>query len=857
MFSAWVLWSKSHPSRTARFNWRLSDQDLRVPILRKLFREVADPGAMESMDLNEVLDWAAATLNRVDRTAFFETFEERHAVQYFYEPFLEAFDPELRKDLGVWYTPTEIVDYMVERVDRVLREELALPDGLADPNVYVLDPCCGTGAYLVSVLNRIAETLRQKGGDALLAQDLKDAAIHRVFGFEILPAPFVVAHLQLGLLMQHLGAPFSDKGKKERASVFLTNSLTGWEPVVKPKKLPFVELEEERDAADEVKREKPILVILGNPPYNSFAGIAKVTEERGLSEAYRISKNAPSPQGQGLNDLYVRFFRMAERRIVEKTGSGVVCFISNYSWLDGLSFTAMREKYLEVFDRIWIDNLNGDKYKTGKLTPAGKPDPSAFSTEFNREGIQVGTAISLLVRKHDSQGADAVRFRQMWGKEKLAELLASKEHDGKQLYRKVTPEITLGLPFAPAQVGVDYLSWPLLPELFPVFFPGVKTSRDDVLVDIEKQHLVRRMGQYFDPSLTHDEMRQVAAGAMASTNRFQAEQTRDYLRKRGFKPEFIIPYCYRPFDLRWVYWEPETKLLDEKRSGYVTAVAAGSLWLQSRQKGERQVEGSPFFVTRAAADHHLTRPGCACFPLLATERNLLTDHKGEAANLTHLAQSYGAKRGPADSVWYHALAIGHSHRYLTENSGALWQDWPRIPLPASAAALQASAALGRQVAALLDIEQSVPGVNVSPIRPELRAIGVLTAASGQLDPGAGDLDLTVGWGHGGKGGVTMPGKGKTVERPGEAAYDIYLNGKAFWSNIPSAVWAYTLGGYQVIKKWLSYREKELLGRGLTKQEARHVTDMARRIAALLLLGPALDANYETVKREATHFANKK
>ena len=344
---------------------------------------------------------------------------------------------------------------------------------------------------------------------------------------------------------------------------------------------------------------------------------------------------------------------------------------------------------------------------------------------------------------------------------------------------------------------------------------------------------------------------------MASTNRFKAEQTRDYLRKRGFKPEFIIPYCYRPFDLRWVYWEPETKLLDEKRCDYVPTVAAGSLWLQSRQKGERQAEGSPFFVTRAAADHHLTRPGCACFPLLATERNLLTDHKGEAANLTHLAQSYAANRGPADSVWFHALAIGHSRRYLTENSGALWQDWPRIPLPASAAVLQASAALGRQVASLLDIEQPVPGVNISPIRSELRVIGVLTAASGQLDPGAGDLDLTAGWGHGGKGGVTMPGKGKAVARPDHTAYDVYLNGKAFWSNIPSGVWEYTLGGYQVIKKWLSYREKALLGRGLTKEEARHVTDMARRIAALLLLGPALDANYETVKREAAHFANKK
>src|SRR5438105_7131175 len=128
-------------------------------------------------------------------------------------------------------------------------------------------------------------------------------------------------------------------------------------------------------------------------------------EEHDLTNAYRTTKRAPAPQGQGLNDLYVRFFRMAERRIVERTGQGVVCFISNYSWLDGLSHTGMRERYLEAFDKIWIDNLNGDKYRTGKLTPDGEPDPSVFSTETNREGIQVGTAISLLVRKTEHQPA--------------------------------------------------------------------------------------------------------------------------------------------------------------------------------------------------------------------------------------------------------------------------------------------------------------------------------------------------------------------------------------------------------------------------------------------------------------------
>jgi len=288
--------------------------------------------------------------------------------------------------------------YMVARVDTALREELGIPDGLADPRVYVLDPCCGTGAYLVEVVRRIHEIMTEGGGDALMGDDVKQAALARVFGFEILPAPFVVAHLQLGLLLQNLGTPLAEE-RNERVGVYLTNALTGLESPKEPKaRLLFPEMELERDAADRVKRETPILVILGNPPYNGFAGLA-VAEERDLSDAYRTTKRAAAPQGQGLNDLYVRFFRMAERRIVERSREGIVCFISNYSWLDGRSFTGMRERYLEAFDSLAIDCLNGDKYKTGKLTPDGLPDPSIFSTEWNREGIQIGTAIALLVRK--------------------------------------------------------------------------------------------------------------------------------------------------------------------------------------------------------------------------------------------------------------------------------------------------------------------------------------------------------------------------------------------------------------------------------------------------------------------------
>ena len=215
VFSAWVLWARQTPPPTDPFDWRLSGWHLRLPVLRTLFQQLSDPGRLQPLGLVEVLDWTAAALDRVDRAAFFDRFSGSlsptgsgsEAVPYFYEPFLEAFDPALRKQLGVWYTPAEVVRYMVARVDRALKDDLGIPDGLAAENVYVLDPCCGTGAYLAEVLRRIAANLQDRGLGALTGARVKQAASQRVFGFEIMPAPFVVAHLQVGLTMQDLDAP--------------------------------------------------------------------------------------------------------------------------------------------------------------------------------------------------------------------------------------------------------------------------------------------------------------------------------------------------------------------------------------------------------------------------------------------------------------------------------------------------------------------------------------------------------------------------------------------------------------------------------------------------------------------------
>ena len=654
VFSAWVLWSRQTPTPTEPFDWRTSVWHLRAPVLRALFQQLSSPTQLQPLGLVELLDWTAAALDRVDREAFFERFDAGEAVPYFYEPFLEAFDPDLRKQLGVWYTPAEVVRYMVARVDRALKDDLDIADGLAADNVYVLDPCCGTGTYLAEVLRRIAANLQSKGLGALVGARVKQAATRRVFGFEIMPAPFVVSHLQVGLTMQALDAPLSDDAT-ERAGVYLTNALTGWEPSVQ-KPLPFPELEEERDRADRVKQDTPVLVILGNPPYNGFAGMA-VDEERELSTAYRTTKRVRRPEGQGLNDLYVRFFRMAERRIAEKTGRGVVCFISNYSWLDGLSFTGMRERYLEAFDAVRIDNLNGDKYKTGKTTPDGAPDPSIFSTPGDPVGIQVGTAITTLVHKADHKPAKEVGFRNLWGQAKLSDLTATAEAAPAELYDSVEPSLPLGLPFARMVVSSVWSDWPALSDLFPASFPGVKTGRDPFVSDIDEDQLRKRIGDYFNARMSHEGMERRYPLSMRNPREYDSRSVRDALIRLGGPDEdSTIRYAYRPFDTRWLYWEAREKLVDRPRPKYMKHVCNENRWLVLQNAARPDL--SPPLVISNIGDLNQMNSGVYCVPAWLVDYGIESSVNGRPRhpNLTATAQMYldNLGLGPEDLFLPHA-----------------------------------------------------------------------------------------------------------------------------------------------------------------------------------------------------------
>ncbi len=896
VFSAWVLWSKRQTTKPKDlFNWHEAAWSLHVPMIKTLFEQLATPSKLQSLELEEVLNWTETALNRVEREVFFANFKQEHAVQYFYEPFLAAFDPELRKRMGVWFTPPEIVKYMVARIDQVLKNEMGIARGFADPNVFVLDPACGTGAFLVEVLSHIHAQLKEEGADALSSHDVKTAAMERIFGFELLPAPFVVAHLQLGLLLQDIGAPLSPDFN-ERVGVYLTNSLTGWSPD-KGGKQNFIwpELEEEKDAAELVKREKKILVVLGNPPYYAFSGVSP-DEEEGLVEPYKKGLVTEwKIRKFNLDELYVRFLRLAERRIAEMSKRGIVCYVSSYSYLSDPSFVVVRQRFLEEFQHVWIDCLNGDSRETGKRTPDGGSDPSVFSTEYNKAGIRLGTAIGLFAKTGEDAKPAVVRYRDFWGTDKRAALFKTLEIEGEfnQQYRLANPHWDNRFSFRPTKPGLVYQLWPMVTELAAVEpISGLQEMRRGALIEHDKETLEERLDIYFDPNVDWNAFAALKTGLSKAAGRFDPPKARHKIQAATtFDKKRVLRYAILPLDNRWAYYSAARPLWNEPRPELLAQQAKEESFFVIRRFAERPREGKPGYLTSALPDYHLLRPNVVAIPLRLA--NTPPDSPKEpssqgsmfggglevpeTANLSMAARASIASltdKNPDDdhalgrSIWLHALATTYSPLYLSENAAGVRSDLPRIPLPAELNVLMKSAELGATVGKLLDADKPAIGVTGGKVRKELAFLGRITGPTGL------SLEVTAGWGRLQGEDVVMPGVGLTKPREftnaekqamtegaaelgielddvlsiwGASAVDIYLNGGSFWDAVPVAVWEYTIGGYLVLKKWLSYRESSILGRAISKDEVREFTQMVRRIAALLLLDPQLDANYLAVQ----------
>lgn len=672
LFAAWILWDKESDSEAA-FEIDDAHQYLPIPFLDALLHDIRHPLRMKHLGLETHLARAIRTLNRVDRPLFrsrmtFPRIDEETtvaAITYFYEPFLEAFDPELREDLGVWYTPPEVVRYQVQRVHYLLKVELGRPRGLADPDVVVLDPCCGTGAYLLEVARCIAAELRREGDEDSLGLELARAFNERVMGFEILTAPFAVAQLQLYLLLDRLGSP---PDAAHRLAILLTNALSGWHDEGDIK-LNFPEMREEFDASQRVKREAKIIVILGNPPYDRFAGAAQAEEAElvahykgiRLVEEYnkdgsvkrdefgRVRKKQRGEsllykefgvRKQLLDDLYVRFIRLAEERIGEAADFGIISYISNSSYLTGRSHPLMRRSLLGNFHAAWIDNLNGDKYRTGKVIPrglagAGTRDESIFTTDPDPRGIQPGTAVVTWVKRtgaRTSPGAMTVLYRDLWGPAALKRqnLLASlptpspRKCGAVPSYYPVKPSQDNRWRLSPHIIEGGFESWPGLDEIFPTNFQGVSPSRglEGTVIDPDRGSLANRMRVYFEAEDFAHVTRLFPGFGIPRAN-YKPEQVWSEIRASGFESSRIERYLTFPFDMRWSYYSQHPHLLD--RHGPEFARHRGSNeFVNSVPEPRKTTETLPVFSTTLAGLHVHER-GSVVFPRETRGDDLLAD----------------------------------------------------------------------------------------------------------------------------------------------------------------------------------------------------------------------------------------
>lgn len=910
VFAAWTLWHQSDEKKP--FRWEDLADYLRIPFLAGLFYEFRHPTRLRELQLAPHLEQATATLGRVVTERFFSRFAMPHlradsegsglasgVILYFYEPFLEAFDPDLRKELGVWYTPQEVVRYQVQKIDRLLREELGCERGFAEERVVVLDPCCGTGAYLIEVLRCVATQLESEGVGAILGARLLDAFCHRILGFEVLTAPFVIAQLQLYLILEELGvAP----DESHRPSILLTNALTGWKGPEQIK-LHFPELQKEHDAARRAKHDAKIIVILGNPPYNRFAGAPPAAEENDLADAYKGIHRDESGKQIGksalferfgvrkhlLDDLYIRFFRLAEERIGQSAEYGVVSFISNSSFLMGRSHPLMRESLVRSFDLIWIDNLNGDKYKTGKIIPAGLPgegtsDQSIFSVEHDPRGIQVGASISTLLKRrpHVQGGKAEVRYRDFWGLgvAKRHALLAAldierhPEEERQQLaatpagprpYVGVATTEKDGWRLLPKSIKGGFEDWPSLDEIFPTTYQGVNPNRglDGSLVDTGQEALEERMRDYFS-DLTFEEIRDRYPVLCEVRAGYEPKLVREATRKAGgFQRDRILPYLLFPLDARWIYYETETNLLNRRRPELWENLE-GNLFLVTVPQPRRVSESRPLVAT-TLFDLHLHDRGSVAFPVHVWPHETLFTLGTTGARKPHanfakptweaLAgrwKLHGGLEGKdairmVRSLFGLGLALGHAPQFEADHKEALAQDWIHLPIPKARRSLEEIAELGEKVAVLLNPMADAAKLLKSVLGEAMKSLAVLSSRERDVVRDA-ELIVTVSY-YGAAQGAweeRAPEPNEAVDETwGAKTGDLFLNDRIYLKNVPERVWRYELGGYPVMKKWLGYRDSgRRPGRPLTLDELDHLRGMALRIAALLCLHADLDRAYE-------------
>jgi predicted helicase len=766
------------------------------PFLCKLFRYIAE------YDLDVRISWMVDALADLFNSAYIPAIRgefdklEHDPMVHFYETFLAEYDPALRKSRGVWYTPRPVVQFIVRAVDDILKADFKLADGLADTSkttpanqktqtdgemkpaqksyhrVQILDPAAGTGTFLAEVVRRIYRRFEKDRG--MWRSYVGEHLIPRLNGFEVLMASYAMAHLKLDMLLRETGyTPDADN----RLHIFLTNSLSS---AIDKTETPFVQwLSREANEASSIKkRDVPVMVVLGNPPY-SVSSQNKGDWIENLIADYKKDLNE---RKLNLDDDYIKFIRYGQH-YVEKNGDGILAYISNNSFIDGVTHRQMRKHLLDTFDKVYILDLHGSGKKKEKALDGGK-DENVFD-------IMQGVSINIFVKtrpKSINKLAEVYHF-DLYGKraEKYEFLLNN------TLKTVQWTRIENRAPFfffVPKSENnrEEYEKGFGITELFPIYNSGAKTDRDSLFIGDDRKALVNRIKTLLSGKFNNDFQQKYRVENSSSYELIEA------IKGKQFNDSFIQRIEYRPFDRKWIYYSPEliSRPAGKVMKHFVNCENVGLITCRQQSTFDFQ----HIFVSNIVSDICVvslqTKETAYVFPLylypdklyngIKRKPNLnetIIDKISELIGLKFTKEKEEAKTtfAPIDVLDY-IYAVLHSPTYRERYKEFLKIDFPRVPYPENAEKFRTLAETGAK----------------------LRCLHLMDGVEPQ--PGMADFPID---------------GSNEVESLKYASGRVHINGAQYFDRVPPEVWNFYIGGYQPAQKWLKDRK----GRTLSYDDILH------------------------------------
>jgi len=796
-----------------------------IGILRDVFRFVSLEDLPPQMEwiIDDISDILAVTNVKNILHQYFHEGKGADPIVHFYETFLAKYDPKTREKRGVYYTPEPVVSYIVRSLNKILKEKFDKKDGFASETVTVLDPAAGTLTFLAEASKLAVKEFVSKYGEGMKDNIIKEHILKNFYAFELMMAPYAVGHLKMSFLLEELGYKLRED---DRFKLYLTNTLEIEE--LSQMEIPgLASLSEESHLAGIVKREIPILVILGNPPYSGISAnmnpwINRLLKDDidGLQSYYKIDGKPLGEKKVWLQDDYVKFIRFAQWKIGQ-AGEGVLGFITNHSYLDNPTFRGMRQSLMNSFNEIYILDLHGNSLKKEKC-PDGSKDENVFD-------IQQGVAIALFIKKEGVQKKSTVYHSEIWGLTEKKYKWLEQNDMTKNKWEKLSPTTPFYFFVPREEKGREtYEKFWKITDIFPVNVTGIVTARDEFVLDQNRRSLEVKISTFIDKRNTDDYIKEFLRDILGRKDikdvenyAWRVSDARQELRKVENWQDYFTKVLYRPFDIREIFFHDS--VVWRTRKEVMRHMMLENLGLVT----VRQVAEGIFnhvFVANSIVESRVTlsNKGIAfLFPLYLypdKDKKDLFSHtkKGEKKHpnikleiFKTLSDVY-RKEPTSEEIFYYIYAVLYSNTYRTKYAEFLKIDFPRIPFTKNYKLFKEMTEFGK---ILVDLH---------------------LLKSKELDHPVARFEK----------------KGDNqVEKVKYEKSKVYINKDQYFEGIKPEIWEYQIGGYQVCGKWLKDRK----GRTLSLEDIKHYCKIVTSLQKTIQIQKKIDELYPEIEKETIEF----